>query len=249
MSGPRILVVQHYRGSPAGLIAEEAQTFGAELDIIDAEQGCDLPDDPGDHDGLLLLGGVMGALDDHLCRHFPPLMGLTRSFSDRGRPVLGICLGAQLLARAFGGTVHYRRNGEFGFVAPSPTPGAASDPLLGGLGDPPPLMQWHDDSFEPPPGAAPLLTGQACPWQAFRMGPRVWAFQGHFEVTRANAEAWGELRAAWRHEPDAPGRVGAHLASGWTATEAFGRELARRWLRLCAAASVERTSAEPLTAA
>jgi GMP synthase-like glutamine amidotransferase len=248
MSRPRILVIQHYKGSPAGLIAEEAAAIGAELDVIDAEQGCDLPEAPGEHDGMLLLGGVMGALDDHLCRHFPPLMGLTRSFADAGKPVLGICLGAQLLARAYGGAVHYRRNGEFGFIAPRARAELAGDPLLAGLGPPPPLMQWHDDSFDLPPGAVPLLDGEPCRCQAFRMGRGVWAFQGHFEVTRENAEAWGQLRAAWRNEPDAPHRVAAHLAGGWDRTEAFGRAVARRWLALCATASMAGSSTNPAPA-
>ena len=136
--------------------------------------------------------------------------------------------------------MHYRRNGEFGFLAPLPTAGARSDdPLLAGSPSRRPLMQWHDDSFDLPPGAVPLLDGEPCRWQAFRMGRGVWAFQGHFEVTRENAEAWGELRAAWRREPDAPRRVGPTWPRGWPVTEAFGREWRDAGCALCAAASID----------
>jgi GMP synthase-like glutamine amidotransferase len=239
---PRVLVIQHYPGSPAGLIADEARASGAVLEVMNAEHGCELPPTPEPYDGLLLLGGVMGALDDHVCPHFPDLLRLARAFEAEGKPVLGICLGGQLLARAYGGSVHYQRHGEFGFIAPRATDHIASDPLLRGLGGPPPIMQWHNDSFEPPAGAVALLTGTDCPWQAFRMGRRTWAFQGHVEVTRDDAQAWGNLRSQWRNEPEAPLQVARYLGSGWTETEQFGRALAGRWLGMCAEAALERRS-------
>src|SRR4051794_40635734 len=155
MRPPRVLALQHYPDTPPGLIAEEARTMGVTLDVVDAQQGCDLPDDAGDYDGLLLLGGAVGALDDHLCRHFPPLMALVPKLVAAGTPVLGICLGAQLVARAFGARVHSGRDGEFGFLPAQPSAAATDDPLLTGTVQPPVIMQWHDDSFDLPLGAVP----------------------------------------------------------------------------------------------
>jgi GMP synthase (glutamine-hydrolysing) len=230
----RILVLQHHPTSPAGLVAEEAAALGVGLNVVDAERGCELPADSLDYDGLLILGGAMSALDDHLCRHFPPLLDLVRELAARETPVLGLCLGGQLLARAFGGRVHRHRHGEFGFRPVRPTALAAEDPLLAGTPDAVPVMQWHDDSFEPPEDAVPLLEGDPCRAQAFRVGRSVWGFQGHLEVTRADALVWGELRRTLRNDAAAPALVARHLADAWPATEAFGRTVARRWLAVCA---------------
>ncbi len=240
MRRPGILVFQHYPDTPPGLIGEEAEKRGIHLEILDASQGCDIPANALDHAGLLILGGVFGAHDDHLAPHFPALLDLARAYAAADKPVLGICLGAQLLARAFGGKVYSGRDGEFGFLPVHPTPAAAGDPLLAGTRPGVTVMQWHDDSFEPPPGAVPLLEGSPCRWQAFRVGSRVWGFQGHCEVTRARAAAWAELRAAWHDDPTVPATVARQLAEGWAAAEAFGRQVAGRWLDLCAAAGGQR---------
>lgn len=235
-----MLVFQHYADSPPGLIAEEAEKRGIDLEILDASQGCEIPADAESHHGLLILGGVFGAGDDHLAPHFPALLGLARTYAAAEKPVLGICLGGQLLARAFGGKVFSGRDGEFGFLPLRPTPAAATDPLLAGTRPGTTVMQWHDDSFEPPPDAVPLLEGSPCRWQAFRVGRSVWGFQGHLEVTRDNAIAWAELRAAWRNEPTAPSIVARQIAEGWAVAETFGREVARRWLDLCDGAGSQR---------
>lgn len=230
-----VLVFQHYPDSPPGLIGEEARARGIQLEIVDASGPCVVPAGALDHHGLLILGGVMGAHDDHLAPHFPALLDLARAYAAAAKPVLGICLGAQLLARAFGGRVFSGRDGEFGFLPVHPTPAAAGDPLLAGAPDDIAVMQWHDDSFLPPPGAVPLLEGSPCRWQAFRVDGSVWGFQGHLEVTRDSAVAWAALRADWRAEPEAPGMIAGQMAGCWAATEAFGRRVAGRWLDLCLA--------------
>jgi GMP synthase-like glutamine amidotransferase len=233
MSVTSVLVLQHYADSPPGLIGEAAAARGIHLEIIDAAQACTIPADAQRHHGLLVLGGVMSAHDDHLAPHFPALLDLARAFAAAEKPVLGICLGGQLLARAFGGRVHRHRAAEFGFLPVHPTPAAASDPLLAGSRTGVTVMQWHDDSFDPPPDAVPLLEGSPCRSQAFRVGRSVWGFQGHLEVTRATALAWAELRATLRGEPQARAILARQMTEGWAETEAFGRLVAGRWLDLC----------------
>lgn len=229
----RLLAFEHHSTSPPGLIGEQAARRGARLRIVDAERGCVVPADAPVHDGLLILGGAMGAMDDAACPHFPALIALARRFAAEGKPVLGICLGGQLLARAFGGAVHPGTAGEFGFVPVEATEAARSDPLLAGTPSPVTVMQWHDDSFTPPPGSVPLLTGAGCRWQAFRVADSAWGFQCHLEVTAADLDAWGRLRAAATGDPTTSAALAAAATRLYPAAEAFGRAVADRWLDLC----------------
>ena len=136
----------------------------------------------------------MNAYADDACPHFPALLALARSYAADRKPVLGICLGGQLLARAWGAQVHIGTAPEFGVVTLTPTPEAAADPLLAGATAPVPAMQWHDDTFDLPAGAVPLLTGTACRNQAFRVAEVVYGFQCHFEADRQDMVEWAAYR-------------------------------------------------------
>lgn len=229
--GARILVIQHHPASPAGIVGERMASRGVQVTTLDAQHGTDLPDDAGDHDGLLVLGGTMNAYDDVRCRHFPALLDLAPHYVATGRPVLGICLGGQLLARAWGAEVRIGAAPEFGVMPLTPTAAAADDPLLGGMAGPVYAMQWHDDTFEIPPGAIRLLGGRTCSNQAFRVDGVAWGFQCHFEADRRDMVAWAELRRdVYGYEGSA--RLAADAAAHGEAAEAFGRRIADRWLDL-----------------
>ena len=161
-------------------------------------------------------------------------MELARGFAAATKPVLGICLGGQLLARAWGARVHLGAVPEFGVTPLQPTPEAAADPLLAGTSGPVPAMQWHEDSFDLPPGAVPLLTGAACRNQAFRIAGLVWGFQCHFEVKREGMLAWAAYRRDRHGLPDETAAIGAQVRAHGAAAEAFGRRVADRWLALVA---------------
>lgn len=226
----RILVFQHHSTSPAGLVGERMAARGALVTTLDAEHGVELPADALDHDGLLILGGAMSALDDDRCPHFPALLALARRMAEGGRSVLGICLGSQLLARAWGAQVHLGRTPEFGVAQLRPTAVAADDPLLAGVATPVAAMQWHADTFDLPPGAVPLLEGEACRNQAFRVAEVAWGFQCHFEVDRATMLDWAAYRRDRYGLPDETDLVAAQAAAHGARAEAFGRMVAERWL-------------------
>jgi GMP synthase (glutamine-hydrolysing) len=210
--GPRILVFQHHPTAPAGLIGERMAARAARVTTLDAEHGVDLPPDAADHDGLLILGGAMDALDDARCRHFPALLGLTRAYAAAGRPVvLGVCLGAAP---------------EFGVTPLTLTPEAAADPLLAGSPPEVPAMQWHDDTFDLPAGAVPLLTGAACRNQAFRVAGLAWGFQCHLEADRRAMVEWAVDRRDTYGYADLAARLGQQAATHGEAAEAFGRRVA-----------------------
>lgn len=228
----RILVFQHHPSSPAGLVGERMAARGAMVTTLDAEHGVRLPDDAAEHDGLLILGGAMDALADDLCPHFPALLELARRMAEDRRPVLGICLGSQLLARAWDAGLHLGGSPEFGISQLRPTAAAATDALLGGLAGPVPAMQWHQDTFDLPQSAVPLLEGEVCRNQAFRVADVVWGFQCHLEVDRAVMLEWAAYRRDRYGMPDETGIIAAQAAAHGARAEAFGRRVADRWLDL-----------------
>jgi GMP synthase-like glutamine amidotransferase len=144
--------------------------------------------------GLIVFGGEMNV--DEVDRH-PYLLAerdLMRRTVDGGLPVLGICLGAQLLARAFEAPVYRAAVRELGFKPLRITELGTSDPLLSAFESGDRVFQWHEDTFDLPAGADLLASGDDVPMQAFRLGTRAWGVQFHFELDLDGVEAW--LRAA-----------------------------------------------------
>lgn len=228
----RVLVFQHSDASPLGIMAPILANAGVAVEVIDGETGCRLPHDAAEASGVILLGGAMSANDDARCPHFPELLDLIRAFTAAAKPVLGVCLGGQLIARALGGSVMEQSKGEFGFTALHGRDGVERDPLLGGLKLPAHVMQWHNDHFTLPKDAAHLLESAACPGQAFRVGARTYGFQCHFEVDAAILGRWAGLRAELVRDPTVVAAVGAAADRHLEAAMTFGRTVTERWLRL-----------------
>jgi GMP synthase (glutamine-hydrolysing) len=205
---------------------------GVAVEVIDGEAGCQLPADAADASGMIILGGAMSANDDARCPHFPELLALVRSFTATAKPVLGLCLGGQLIARALGGAVIEQARGEFGFTALHGRDGVERDPLLGGLQLPAHVMQWHNDHFTVPDHAAHLLESATCPGQAFRVGAKTYGFQCHFEVDAAILGRWAGLRAELVRDPAVIPAVAAAADRHLEEAIAFGRTITQRWLGL-----------------
>lgn len=162
--------------------------------------GAALPD-PGAFDALIVMGGPMN-IDEHE-RHpwLVPEKALIRAAIAAGRRVLGICLGAQLIADVLGGPVTRNAEPEIGWFPVQLTTAGRAHPLCAGWPDRFVAFHWHGDTYALPPGATRLATSEACAQQAFAWdGGRVLGLQFHLEVTRANAEEW------FRHEAVTPSR-------------------------------------------
>jgi GMP synthase-like glutamine amidotransferase len=230
----RVLVVENFVGTPLGALAPVLAEAGVETDIRRAWQGEAVPNGPEGHDGLIVLGGEQSAVDDADHPYLKSLADLTRKFGAADKPVLGICLGAQLVARGHGATNILGRPIEFGWHDVTPTEAGRSDPVIAAIGTGAPLFHWHLDTFTLPPGAVHLATSRQTEIQAFRVGRATYGIQFHFEADRKLVDAWSgafaEVIAV--HAPDWPAKRHelAHRHGGQA--DAAGAAIGRAWIGL-----------------
>ena len=184
----RVLAFRHVPFEGAGHIGPLLEERGIGLDYADLYREGEPDPEIADYAGLIFLGGPMSAND--------PLPYLDRERAligqavDRGQPLLGICLGSQLIARRLGGEVHRNPEKGIGWFDIHPTEAAAGDALFGGISGPATVFHWHSDTWELPPGAERLAWSQACRNQAFRSGSNIYGLQFHLEVTPEMIEDW-----------------------------------------------------------
>jgi GMP synthase-like glutamine amidotransferase len=239
----RVLIIQNFDGTEPGQIGTALAEAGAEIDLRKPYLGDPLPENAAGHDALVVLGGAQSALDDDDHPYIPPLLSLMRDFGDSGRSVLGICLGSQLLARAYGATNLLGAAPEFGWRGIAKTQEAATDPVLAAVSDSFTSFQWHDDTFTLPSGAVRLAANPAAENQAFRIGRASYGIQFHFEADRPMVSHWTKIFAGylaerhpgWAHEEEA--------ATHGPAADTAGLALARAWISTIAAGAVRPKSA------
>jgi GMP synthase-like glutamine amidotransferase len=183
----RVLAFRHVPFEGLGLIEPLLRARQMELDYADPYQaGARLPD-VGEYDALIFLGGPMSVNDD-----LPYLrceMDVIRRAVAQRQPVLGICLGAQLIANALGGTVRRNSTKEIGWYPLQFSAAAADDRLFHGLSRET-VFHWHGETFDLPPGAELLASSDLCRNQAFRIGETVYGLQFHLEVTPEMIADW-----------------------------------------------------------
>ena len=189
MSGPWVLVIEHEADCPPALFGTWLEDAGCTVTVCRPYVGDPLPT-LDEYDALLVLGGPMAATDPH--PWLAPLRDLVRQAAAADVPTLGICLGHQVCAVAFGGTVEPNPRGQqLGLLDVGWTDAAADDRLLGVLSTPRRAVQWNDDVVTRLPGDAVVLAvtpeGET---QAARFAPAVWGVQWHPEVDRAVLELW-----------------------------------------------------------
>jgi GMP synthase (glutamine-hydrolysing) len=186
-----ILVVRNDADDPVGLVGQ----WLSDIDIVTvcADAGEPVPDVvPDGIDGVILLGGAMGALDDDRAPWLPDERALVRDAVDRAVPVLGLCLGHQILAVATGGRIAQAGTPEVGVVSVTRTDAGSRDPIVAALPtDVVPAVQFHhDEVVELPPDAQVLLTNDACRIQGFRVGQTAYGLQMHPEVESTTFAHW-----------------------------------------------------------
>lgn len=198
---PVLACLYNLEGGTLGYARASFLDAGLELDERFLRKGDDLPE-PGSFDGLVVMGGDESTLDAARLPVLAAEIELIRAVVERGTPYLGVCLGAQLLALAGGGTVARLARPVLRW---SPLVGVADDPIFGALPPGSSAVHWHEDGFEPPSGAVEVVRRSGSSGAAFRLGERAWGIQAHPEARREELEAW---YGRW---PDAPARAGTSL--------------------------------------
>jgi anaerobic selenocysteine-containing dehydrogenase/GMP synthase-like glutamine amidotransferase len=238
-SEAKVLVVQHTERAPGGNFCKTLEQRGAILTTIRPVDGDPLPATPGDYDALVVLGGPQHAYDDVTSPHFQPLMALMRDFDAQNKPVAGICLGCQLLARGHGASAWSMEDLEFGFVESHITLSGACEPIFSEAQSLPALMEYHEDSFDLPAGASLLVEGDACINQCFKVGNCSYGFQFHLEVDSVTTSNWMKLfmtndsaRYGTKYDELFFKEMTSELPLMVAQSEAFCRKIASNWLLL-----------------
>jgi GMP synthase-like glutamine amidotransferase len=187
-----VIVLRHAPHVPIGSLEQVLAHAGVPQVSVDlfAEIPEALPLDAAA--GLVILGGPMNVDEVGAYPFLQPELDWIRQAVDRELPTLGICLGAQLLAKALGQRVYRNPVKEIGWYDIELLPAAREDRLFGGRGPVETVFQWHGDTFDLPDRAVHLARGDSCSSQAFRVGPSAYGVQFHVEMTPALIDEWLE---------------------------------------------------------
>lgn len=184
----RIHSLQHVPFEGLGSMAEVFERRGDEVTTSHLYAG-DAPPALEAFDWLVVMGGPMGVHDEEQYPWLAAEKTLIRAAIDGGKRVLGICLGAQLIAHTLGAAVTPNPRREIGWFPIRATEAAGATPWGVVFAGQPRVFHWHGDTFAIPPGAVHLASSEACPHQAFVLGTRVLGLQFHLETTGESAEA------------------------------------------------------------
>jgi GMP synthase (glutamine-hydrolysing) len=186
----QILIVKHVENEGPGLIEEVFAADGWAIRKVELGSGDQVPESLEETAAVVVLGGPMNVYEEE---RFPFLKDedkLIRKALVEEVPFLGICLGAQLLAKTCGAEVRKAPTKEMGWYTATLAPQGRKDALFQGCPARLTVFQWHEDTFDVPEGGALLGTGRTCMNQAFRIGPNAYGLQFHMEATPAMIELW-----------------------------------------------------------
>lgn len=187
-----ILVIKNVSIEGPGTIGEFFKNTKWQVETIELRKSDGLPVDLEHIEAVIILGGPMNVYEEV---EFPFLKDedlFLKQAIEEEVPILGVCLGAQLLAKACGSKVRRSEKEEIGWDRVSLTKNGKRDPLFRGMGEELDVFQWHQDTFEIPEKAALLATSNNCKNQAFRFGKNAYGLQFHIEVTDKEIEDWSD---------------------------------------------------------
>lgn len=233
MTPKTVLVLQHVEPESPGRIERALESVGAGLVIVRIFKGDPVPAAIGDNDGLLIMGGPMSVYEQDRYPHLKAEIHLLQQAVEKRRPVLGTCLGSQLLAAALGAKVYPGKQKEIGWFPVHLSPDAGTDKLWTGLPKSFTGFHWHGDVFDLPDGAVSLASSDLTAHQAFRFGQNAYGFLFHMEVTATMIREWvrsfeGEMKQAGISEEPVTAGIETYLRE----LHSVGDTVYRRWAEL-----------------
>jgi len=186
----RVLSVTHGPSVPGGVFEHEAEERGHTLERWSVPDGR-APEPAGRYDAVMVFGGAAHPDQDDRFAWLVHEEEFLREVLAERVPVFGVCLGAQMLARAAGAGVRPASEPEIGWYDVELTAAGRADPVLGAMPEPATVFQWHSYTFEIPAGGTELARSELCT-QAFRLAGPAWGIQFHAEVTLLMVSSWIE---------------------------------------------------------
>ena len=186
----RLLVFQHVPYEVLGKLDPMLRGAGFRIRYVNFGREPDSKPDISKYDAMVILGGPMNVSQTDAYPHLETEIQCIQDAIEQEMPILGICLGAQLIAAALGAKVYPNLVKEIGWYDVTPTQDGLRDPVIKYLAGHEQIFQWHGDTFDIPRGAVHLASSPLCPNQAFRFGEKVYGFQFHLEVDRPMIERW-----------------------------------------------------------
>ncbi|MCL4536867.1 MAG: type 1 glutamine amidotransferase [Nitrospirae bacterium] len=193
-----VLICKNISSEGPGTIEDFLKAKGIPYTVVDLSKGEKIPDAEA-FDTLIMMGGPMSVNEDDIYPYIKKEEELTRDFVARGKSILGVCLGAQIMAKALGARVYKGGQKEIGWYDIELTSDGIADALMRKLAVHPhvgdmwrrfKVFHWHGETFNIPQGAVRLAGSELFPNQAFRHGNRAYAFQFHIEVTKDMVYDW-----------------------------------------------------------
>jgi len=185
-----ILCIKHIDIEGPGTLGDYLRERDFHVHEINLAAGDHLPSDLSNLDAVISLGGPMNVYEEQKYPFLAEEDVFLKDVIKEGIPLLGICLGAQLVAKASGAAIRKSPVKEVGFTEVLLTDEGSRDALFRGLSKTLNVFQWHEDTFDLPPGACLLAAGPDCYQQAFRVGRAAYGIQFHLEVTHVDIGLW-----------------------------------------------------------
>lgn len=229
----RLIYIQNGEHDHPGLLGRVCDEAGSAMDVVHAWRGEPVPTVPNGWDGIVIGGGYMSAYEQTAYPFLKAEEQLVRAAVKAGRPVLGMCLGAQVMAGSLGGRVFPGQRKEIGFHYVHFAPGALKDPVFGGLRGLISPVHWHGDTFTLPTEATLLASSELTRNQLFQIDDRHYGIQFHLEIDIPVLTEMVETDDGWlRKNGIEPEEFLLKAGTALPAIEPIARTVFNRWLSL-----------------